>query len=212
MEVEVVLRSSSRLCTWANRNQARRIPLNTSCQKFVDRFRVSGGEAQSKHAEGFDPLSAHPFQATSVRYGAGPSFRTVNLGCRSCLSILGVQAPACLYTRLFTSRRLPCRASARRVTGAAGWPHGPGRGPPVSFLSPSDLRSGAQGGRDSSKEEDFLPGYKTVRAMRRSTSTVHARLTRTASTCASLTSGIPREMLNDCPFDIGLGFQSSTEK
>jgi ferredoxin/flavodoxin---NADP+ reductase len=41
---------------------------------------VSGGEAQSKHKEGFDPperlLCVNEF---AVRYGAGPSFRTVGL-------------------------------------------------------------------------------------------------------------------------------------
>jgi hypothetical protein len=41
----------------------------------------SGGEAQSKHKEGFDPLSAYLcVNQLDVRYGAGPSFRTVGLG------------------------------------------------------------------------------------------------------------------------------------
>ena len=33
------------------------------------------------------------------------------------------------------------RASARRSASAAGWPNGPGRGPPISFTSPSDQGS-----------------------------------------------------------------------
>lgn len=47
------------------------------------RFAVgSGGEAQSKHKEGFDPLmgSLCVNENWLVRYGAGPSFRTVGLG------------------------------------------------------------------------------------------------------------------------------------
>lgn len=41
----------------------------------------SGGEAQSKHKEGFDPLNTHSVGTNwLVRYGAGPSFRTVGLG------------------------------------------------------------------------------------------------------------------------------------
>jgi hypothetical protein len=45
------------------------------------------------------------FVRKAVRYGAGPSFRTVDLSCHSYLGILGVHAPACLCTRLFTSSR-----------------------------------------------------------------------------------------------------------
>jgi hypothetical protein len=43
---------------------------------------VSGGEAQSKHKEGFDPLNGSLCVNENwlVRYGAGPSFRTVDLG------------------------------------------------------------------------------------------------------------------------------------
>jgi hypothetical protein len=74
---------------------------------------------------------------------------------------------------LFTSS--PFGASARRFNGTAGWPNGPGRGPPISFLSPSDLGSYARAVADSSKEEDFLTGYEAVPAMRRLDSTVHAR-------------------------------------
>src|ERR1700687_2982285 len=44
------------------------------------------------------------------------------------------------------------------------------------------------------QEEDFLTGYEAAPAMRRPASPVHARLSQTASTCSSLTSGIPREM------------------
>ena len=45
----------------------------------------SGGEAQSKHKEDFDPLSDHSVN-DDVRYGAGPSFRTVGLGAEVTLS------------------------------------------------------------------------------------------------------------------------------
>jgi hypothetical protein len=45
----------------------------------------SGGEVQSKHTEGFDPLSAHSV-SDDVRYGAGPSLRTVGLGADVTLS------------------------------------------------------------------------------------------------------------------------------
>jgi hypothetical protein len=42
----------------------------------------SGGEARSKHKEGFDPLkcSLCVNENWLIRYGAGPSFRTVGLG------------------------------------------------------------------------------------------------------------------------------------
>jgi hypothetical protein len=49
----------------------------------------------------------------------------------------------------------------------------------------------------SSKVEDMLIGYEAAPAMPQPDSTAHARFSQTASKCASLTSGIPREMLPD---------------
>ena len=72
--------------------------------------------------------------------------------------------------------------------GAAGWPNGPGRGPPISFTSSSDLRAYRRAVAGSSKEVDFLTGYEAAPAMRRPSATVHARLT---SSC-----------FNMLPFDI----------
>jgi hypothetical protein len=63
------------------------------------------------------------------------------------------------------------------VASAAGWPNGPGRGPPISFLSPSDLVSYTRAVADSSKEEDFLTSFEAVPAMPRPNRTAHARLT-----------------------------------
>ena len=77
---------------------------------------------------------------------------------------------------------------------AAGWPNGPGRGPPISFTSSSDQGYRIWAVAGSSKEEDFLTGYEAVPAMPQPNTTAHARLTQTTSTCAPLTSGIPREM------------------
>jgi hypothetical protein len=53
------------------------------------------------------------------------------------------------------------------------------------------------------------PGFLVLVCSNRA---VHARFARTASTCASLTSGIPREMLNDHSFDIKRGFSGVNRK
>jgi len=67
------------------------------------------------------------------------------------------------------------RASARR--GAAGWPNGPGRGPPIGFTSPFDLRSYRRAVAGSSREADFPTGYEAAPAMPRPNPAVHARFT-----------------------------------
>jgi hypothetical protein len=47
----------------------------------------SGGEAQSKHKEGFDPpVCSLCVKQLAFRSGAGPSFRTVGLGAEVALS------------------------------------------------------------------------------------------------------------------------------
>jgi hypothetical protein len=79
--------------------------------------------------------------------------------------------------------------------GTAGWPNGSVRGPPIDFTSPSDLVLLCWAVAGPSKEEDMLIGYELVPAMPQPDPAAHARLSRTASRCASLTSGIPHEML-----------------
>jgi hypothetical protein len=56
--------------------------LQARIQVESDRWGGSGGEAQIKHKEGFDPLMCLPCvnEIWLVRYGAGPSLRTVGLG------------------------------------------------------------------------------------------------------------------------------------
>jgi hypothetical protein len=60
----------------------------------------------------------------------------------------------------------------------------------------------------SSKVEDILNGYEAGPAIPRPNPTAHARLSRPAPRCASLTSGIPREMLREQNPAINTGYRS----
>ena len=145
-----------------------------------------------------------------IRFGMEPARRSHReLGPPRCRSVLGAHVPACLCTRLSTSSRLsPCFCAP---FDAAGWPNGPGRGPPVSVTSSSDQGSCTGRLLDRPRKKTSRLAMKLSRQCSGPIAAVHARFTQTASTCASSTSGIPREMQRS-PLDIRRRFQSSTEK
>jgi hypothetical protein len=66
-----------------------------------------------------------------------------------------------VYPLVYQQPVFPCFCTLTRVS-AAGWPNGPGRGPPISFTGSSDQGSAVTG---SSKVVDFLISYEAVPAM-----------------------------------------------
>jgi len=79
---------------------------------------VSGGEVQSKHKEGFDPLNGLPSH-NAVRYGAGPRFATVSLGAGVTTSFRRSRTCMSVYPLVY-QQRWAFRASARRNTSQSG--------------------------------------------------------------------------------------------
>jgi hypothetical protein len=91
------------------------------------------------------------------------------------------------------------RASARCFHSTAGWPYGPGRGPPISFTSPSDLGSCPGRLLDRPRKKASRLAMKLSRQCEDLTRSSTPAYLKAAPTCSSSTSVIPRGMqCHDC--------------